>query len=83
MTAAEQQTAFWNYVNKNEYLKSRKGKYAERFGQIQPWLHRFDAKFLQDIFSNFGTDRKYTLQFSVDLLNVGNLLNDKWGTYSL
>lgn len=82
MTAADQQTAFWNYVNSNKYLSSRKGQYAERFGQLQPWLHRFDAKFLEDIFSNFGTSRKYTLQFTVDMLNVGNLLNHKWGTYT-
>jgi hypothetical protein len=82
MTAAEQATAFWNYVNNNEYLSSRKGQYAERFGQIQPWIHRFDAKLVQDIFSNFGTDHKYTLQFSIDVLNVGNLINDNWGTYS-
>ena len=82
MTAAEQQTAFWNYVNSNKYLSSRKGKYAERFGQVQPWLHRFDMKLLEDIFSNFGTDRKYTLQFSLDMLNIGNLINDKWGTYT-
>ncbi len=82
MTAAEQQTAFWNYVEGNKYLKSREGKYAERFGEVRPWIHRFDGKILQDIFSNFGTDRKYTLQFSLDILNVGNLLNDKWGTYT-
>jgi hypothetical protein len=82
MTAADEQTAFWNYVNSNSYLNSRKGQYAERFGQLQPWLHRFDAKFLEDIFSNLGTNRKYTLQFTVDMLNVGNLLNNKWGTYT-
>jgi hypothetical protein len=82
MTAAEQQNAFWAYVQGNKYLSSREGKYAERFGQLQPWLHRFDAKFLQDIFSTFGTNRKYTFQFSIDLLNAGNLLNDKWGTYT-
>ena len=82
MTAAEQQNAFWAYVEGNKYLKSREGKYAERFGEVQPWIHRFDAKLIQDIFTNFGTDRKYTLQFSVDFLNVGNLINDKWGTYT-
>jgi hypothetical protein len=36
---------------------------------------------LQDVFSDFGTGHKYTLQFSVDFLNIGNLINDKWGTY--
>ncbi|MDY0098589.1 MAG: carboxypeptidase regulatory-like domain-containing protein [Bacteroidales bacterium] len=83
MTAVEQRDAFWNYVNNNDYLKSRMGKYAERFGDLEPWLHRFDAKILQDIYSNFGTSRKYTLQVSIDLLNAGNLINDKWGTYTL
>jgi hypothetical protein len=81
MTADEQRNAFWNYVNDNDYLSSHKGHYAERYGHVQPWIHRFDAKLLQDIFTNFGTDRKYTLQFSIDFLNVGNLLNDSWGTY--
>ncbi len=82
MTAAQQQDAFWEYVNRNEYLGSRKGQYAERYGEVQPWMHRFDAKILQDLFTNFGSDRKYTLQVSVDLLNVGNMINDSWGTYT-
>ncbi len=81
MTAAQQAAAFWQYVNDNEYLSSRKGDYAERFGHIRPWIHRFDAKILQDVFSNFGSARKYTLQFSLDILNIGNMINDSWGTY--
>jgi hypothetical protein len=79
MTADEQRTAFWNYVNANDYLKEHKGEYAERYGHLQPFVHRFDAKIIQDIFSNFGTDHKYTLQISFDLLNVGNWINDEWG----
>lgn len=82
MTAAEQQAAFWDYIENNDYLSAHKGEYAERFGHVQPWLHRFDAKLLQDIFTNFGTDHKYTLQLSLDFLNVGNFINDKWGTYT-
>jgi hypothetical protein len=82
MSAADQASMFWNYVNENEYLKSRMGKYSERYGELQPWMHRFDAKILQDIFANFGSDRKYTLQLSLDLLNVGNMINDSWGTYT-
>jgi hypothetical protein len=81
MTAVDQQTAFWNYVNRNKYLNSRKGQYTERYGEVRPWIHRFDAKLLQDIFTGFGGDHKYTLQFSVDFLNIGNLINDSWGTY--
>ena len=82
MTAAEQQDAFWNYVQNNKYLKSHEGKYAQRFGEVKPWIHRFDAKLLQDVFSNFGGEHKYTLQISIDMLNVGNLLNNKWGAYT-
>ncbi len=82
MTAAEEQAAFWKYVEDNDYLSKHKGEYAERFGDIRPWLHRFDAKLVQDIFTTFGTERKYTLQLSFDFLNVGNFLNDKWGTYT-
>lgn len=82
MTAEEQRAAFWDYVTGHDYLSSRLGDYAERFGEVQPWLHRFDAKLLQDVFSNFGTDRRYTLQFSFDILNVGNLINDAWGAYT-
>lgn len=82
MTAVEQQDAFWAYVEGNKYLKAHEGDYASRFGEVKPWIHRFDAKILQDIFSNFGTDRKYTLQLSLDLLNIGNLLNNKWGAYT-
>jgi hypothetical protein len=82
MSAADQAATFWNYVYNNEYLHSRMGKYAERYGEVQPWIHRFDAKILQDVFANFGTDRKYTLQVSLDLLNVGNMINDSWGTYT-
>ncbi len=82
MTAAEQSAAFFEYVNGNDYLSNHKGEYAERFGHVQPWVHRFDVKILQDIFTNFGTARKYTLQISIDLLNVGNMINDNWGTTS-
>jgi hypothetical protein len=82
VTPAEQQAAFWNYVNSNKYLSEHKGQYAERYGEVQPWLHRFDVKVLQDIFHNFGTNRKYTIQVSLDMLNVGNLINDSWGTYT-
>lgn len=36
---------------------------------------------MQDIASNFGSNNRYSLQFSVDILNVGNLLNKNWGVY--
>ena len=82
MSAADQQNAFWNYVQSNKYLRSHEGSYAQRFGEVKPWIHRFDAKILQDIFTNFGSDHKYTLQLSIDILNVGNFINNKWGAFT-
>lgn len=81
ITAADQAQIFWQYVNSNSYLKKHKGEYAKRFGYVEPWYNRWDFKFLQDIYSNFGTDRRYTLQFSWDILNVGHLFYKKWGVY--
>jgi hypothetical protein len=82
MSSTDQANAFWDYVVHNEYLNSKRGTYVTRYGEVMPWLGRFDVKLIQDIYSNFGTDRKYTLQLSLDMLNVGNFINDNWGTYA-
>jgi hypothetical protein len=81
MTANDQRDAFWNYIQSNNYLRKHEGKYVDRYGYVLPWVHRFDLKILEDIYANFGTKHKYTLQLSLDILNVGNLLNSSWGTY--
>jgi len=78
-TAAQQSTAYWAYANQDKYLSAHKGQYAERYGVLMPWYHRFDVKILQDVFTKFGTDRNHSLQITVDLFNLGNLLNSNWG----
>lgn len=80
-SATEQQRDYEAFLNGNSYLKKRQGQYAERYGDVQPWINQFDFKFMQDIASNFGSNNRYSLQFSVDILNVGNLLNKNWGVY--
>jgi hypothetical protein len=75
---AEQQAAFWNYVNQDDYLKTRNGGYAERNASVIPMLHRFDLSVVQDIYLNVKGKRN-TLQIRADILNFGNLLNDAWG----
>ena len=67
------------YINQDKYLSSRRGEYAERNGGEFPWLHQVDMKLLQDLFVDLGKNRN-TLQLSVDIFNVGNLLNSNWGT---
>ncbi|GAA4015503.1 carboxypeptidase regulatory-like domain-containing protein [Hymenobacter fastidiosus] len=77
--SADQQYAdFTSFVNQDKYLSDRRGSYAERNGAEFPWLHQVDAKLIQDIFINDKT--RNTLQLSVDIFNLGNLLNSDWGT---
>lgn len=78
VSAADQSRLFFQYVEKDKYLKDRKGMYAERNGALLPWRNQFDVKFVQDLFSNFFGKRN-TLQFSVDVFNFANLLNSEWG----
>jgi hypothetical protein len=70
------------YVQNDKYLSKRQGQYAERFGVVNPWKNRWDVKVIQDVFANFGTDRRYTLQLSLDIVNAGNLLSKNWGIYT-
>jgi hypothetical protein len=74
-----QAEAFDAFIAQDDYLSGRRGQYAERYGALAPWRGRWDVKFLQDLNFNVGGDAVNTLQFSVDILNVGNLLNSDWG----
>ena len=76
--AAEQREAFWAFVEQDPYLRKRKGKYAETNGAFRPWYHRFDLRVVQDFKVKAGKTTN-TLQLSVDIMNIGNLLNDAWG----
>lgn len=80
MTAAEQKQLFGEFVQSQDYLHNNKGSYAERNGAIAPFEHHFDLHIAQNFYVYSGT-RKHTLQVGFDILNVGNLLNPKWGIY--
>jgi len=77
-TQEEQRKAFDDYINNDSYLKDRRGKYAERNGGLMPWLNRWDARVLQDVYVNAG-GRRHSLQISLDIQNLGNLINSDWG----
>ncbi|PJJ59285.1 TonB-dependent receptor [Hymenobacter chitinivorans] len=77
-TAAQQWAQLNAYIEQDDYLSSRRGQYTERNGAISPWYTQLDAKLLQD-FSIEGAKKKHTLQLSLDVQNLGNLLNSDWG----
>ncbi|MGL4804901.1 MAG: TonB-dependent receptor, partial [Bacteroidales bacterium] len=69
---------FWAFVNQDSYLKNNKGKYAEAYAARAPWVHRFDLRIAQDFKVKAGKTTN-VLQVSLDFMNIGNLLNSKWG----
>ncbi|NOQ92705.1 MAG: TonB-dependent receptor, partial [Flavobacteriaceae bacterium] len=69
---------FDNFIAQDDYLSDRRGQYAERYGALSPWVSRIDVKFMQDYNFKIG-DKKQTIQFSIDILNFGNMLNSDWG----
>jgi len=79
-TPQQQSDMFFAYIEQDDYLKERKGQYAERNGARYPWRNQIDLKFSQDIFTNIG-GRKNTLQFTLDIINFGNLINKDWGIF--
>ncbi|MFV8362896.1 TonB-dependent receptor [Flavobacterium sp. ZT3P35] len=80
-SAPGQGAAFDAFISQDKYLSGRRGQYAERYGALAPWRGKWDMKLIQDY--NFkpssSSDKTNTIQFSVDILNVGNLLNSDWG----
>lgn len=78
VTADQQWEAFNKFIEQDDYLSEHRGEIAERFGAVNPWYFNIDLKILQD-FSLMLAGQQHTFQLSLDILNVGNLLNSDWG----
>ena len=79
-TADMQRDDFWTYIEQDDYLKDRKGQYAERGGAKMPWHHQLDFKYLRSMSVNWGKT-KHTLQLGLDIENLLNFLCKDWGLY--
>jgi len=77
-TTQEQAKALDAFIEQDDYLRTRRGMYAERNGRLFPWLHRLDLSLTQDIFIKVN-GKRHALQVRGDILNFGNMLNDAWG----
>jgi hypothetical protein len=75
---AAQRTAFKSFIEQDSYLKGHRGQYTEKYDAESPWFSQVDMRILQDF--NFKVAGKInTIQFSLDFINVGNLISSKWG----
>ena len=74
---ATQRQTLKNFIAQDDYLNKRRGQYTEKYAGVTPWYSQLDLRILQDLIVN--SRKKQVLQFSIDFVNLGNLLSSKWG----
>jgi hypothetical protein len=78
LTASQQYALLSEFIEGNDYLRSRKGKFAERNADRTDWVHIVDLKFAQEFgFKVKNTVHKFEVTF--DIFNFTNLINKEWG----
>ena len=73
---SSQRAALKSFIAQDKYLSSRRGAYTEKYDAETPWFGQVDFKIMQD-FKIKKTSK--TIQFSLDFVNLGNLISSKWG----
>ncbi len=74
----DQRRALKEFIAQDEYLSAHRGEYAGKYAILSPWYSTWDMRVLQN-FKLASTN----LQLSMDILNLGNLLNSNWGVRQL
>ena len=69
---------FVSFVKGDKYLSTHRGQYAEAYSVYSPWVHRFDFSYKHD-FKFRIKNSVNTIQLSLDVKNLANLFNSKWG----
>lgn len=77
-SAETQAASFMEFVENNEYLRSRKGNFTERNGDRTPWNIQADFRIMDEFRFKVGQNT-HSIQLSLSIINVGNLLNKDWG----
>lgn len=74
--SATEEAAYFAFANGDKYLSTHGGQVAERNAANSTWVNQFDLSFAQEIPGFFGDDK---FELTLDVLNIGNLINKKWG----
>lgn len=78
VTAAQQWENLNALIEDDPNLKNSRGGYAEKNGSWAPFTGIFDLAIRQDLGTLIGASSN-RLQLSLDVFNMANLLNGKWG----
>ena len=75
LTPADE-TRFWQVVSSEGALDKYRGRVVERNSAYSPWTNNVDMRLSQEL-PGFHSGHK--AEVFLDVLNLGNLLNRKWG----
>ena len=70
--------AYFAFAAQDPYLSKHTGEFALRNAAYNPWNKRIDMRFMQDFRIKAGNTTN-TLQLSIDVINLLNLLDSSWG----
>jgi Carboxypeptidase regulatory-like domain len=76
--AAQQVADYESFISKNEYLNSRRGKFTERNAAKTPWNTQIDLKIIDELRFK-AKNTTHSIQISLSIINVGNLISNDWG----
>ena len=77
-TAAQIYAQLDNFINQDSYLSKHRGQVASANAVVLPFFKKADLNITEDNSVKAGKER-HTVKVSLDILNVGNLLNRNWG----
>ena len=66
------------FINQDPYLSKHRGQFAERNGATLPLYQNFNLNLTQDFYVKVGK-YKNTIRVTLDIINLGNLLDKYWG----
>lgn len=79
VTAAQQWQNLNAFIESVPSLKDHRGEYVDKNSAFAPFSSILDFAIRQDVGIKTGNTTQ-KLQFSLDIFNVGNLINPSWGT---
>lgn len=81
LSVDEQKAEMKKWIAGDDYMSKHRGQYFDRYAANEPFEHHFDFHFAQKYQFKVG-EMVHAVELSFDILNVGNLFNDKWGRTS-
>lgn len=77
-TAEQQKGNFKAWLASDEYMKKHRGDYFRRNAGNEKFEHHFDLHLAHRVNFKVGK-RTRGVELSLDMINIGNMLSEKWG----